>query len=161
MKLMSWMFIALFSISTYAQNTRNVAQYNLDSAGVSVTDVRSGEAFDPVAYFPEGGGIAVKGLSSLSLDYEGVTYYFSTEANRELFKTNPAKYEPTYGSWCARAMVVGQKVQINTQYFTVVGNRLYLFVNRRAKRFFDRNVSRYANEADQNWKRISGEEPRL
>ena len=161
MKLMSWMFLALISVSTYAQEIRNVAQYNLDSAGVSVIDVRTGEAFDPVAYFPEGGGIAVKGQSSISLDYEGVTYYFSSEENRDLFKTNPAKYEPTYGSWCARAMVNGQKIQINTKYFTVVGSRLFLFLNSRAKRFFDRDLVRYSAQADSEWLRISGEKPRM
>jgi len=151
----------LVSLNLWSQEVRNVAQYNLNSAGVSVIDVRSGDAYDPVAYFPEGGEQALKGKASISLMYKGVEYYFANEENKRTFLTNPSKYEPTYGSWCARAMVTGAKVPIDAELFTVKGNRLFLFVNTRAKRFFDRNIDKYAQDADREWKQISGEEPRL
>src|SRR4051812_40820817 len=70
-------------------------QYNLDE-GLAI------QGYDPVAYFTE--GKAVKGSKSNAVFHEGVTYYFSSAANKEAFKKNPAKYEPQYGGWCAYAM---------------------------------------------------------
>lgn len=160
-KLIFLLFGLLTSLNLWAQEFRNVAEYNLNSAGVSVIDVQSSKAFDPVAYFPEGGSVALEGKAEISLSYEGVEYYFANEQNKNTFLSNPQKYEPTYGSWCARAMVTGAKVPINARLFTVKGNRLYLFVNTRAKRFFDRNIDKYAADADREWEKISGEKPRL
>ena len=54
-----------------------------------------------------------------------------------------------------------KKVHINTSLFTVVGNRSYFFVNTRAKRNFDRDIEGNAKKADLEWKKISGESPRL
>ena len=94
----------------------------------------NGDIYDPVSFFSEGGGEAKKGLNSIST---------------------------TYGGWCARAMVVGQQVPINPELFTVADRRIYFFVNKRAKRYFDRKVEENAAKADKEWERISGEKPRL
>jgi YHS domain-containing protein len=152
-----------FAITASAGEGRNVAEYNLNSAGTGFINGNSSKAqgYDPVSLFPEGGGTALVGKSEFALDYEGVEYLFANAANMKKFLTNQAKYEPTYGGYCARAMVVGQKVHINTRLSTVVGNRSFFFVNSRAKRFFDRDIDGNAKKADQEWKRISGEEPRL
>lgn len=149
------------SVQVQAQQTRNVAEYNLSPEGTGVLHYVDGSSYDPVAYFPEGGGVAVKGKAEFSYDYEGVEYLFSSQKNLDTFKTDPAKYEPTYGGWCARAMVVGQKVRINAEIFTVNGRRLHFFVSKRAQRFFLRDLAKHEREADQNWKALSGEEPRL
>jgi YHS domain-containing protein len=154
---------SFFALTSSAQEGRNVAEYNLNSVGTGFINGSSSNAkgFDPVSVFPEGGGVALEGNVEFSLDHEGVEYLFANQANLQTFLTNPKRYEPTYGGYCARAMVVGQKVHINTSLHTVVGNRSFFFVNKRAKRFFDRNVEKNAKKADQEWKRISGEEARL
>ena len=162
------LLLSVFAITASAGEGRNVELHNLDADGKGFvngfvdeerTIVRPG--FDPVSVFPESGGIALAGKAEFSLDYEGVEYLFANEENMKTFLTNPDKYEPTYGGYCARAMVVGQKVHINTSLSTVVGNRSFFFVNSRAKKFFDRDITGNAKKADQEWKRISGEEPRL
>lgn len=157
------LLLSVFAITASAADGRNVAEYNLNSAGTGLINGNSSNAqgYDPVSVFPEGGGTALVGKSEFALDYEGVEYLFANAANMKTFLTNPAKYEPTYGGYCARAMIVGQKVHINTSLSTVVGNRSFFFVNSRAKRFFDRDITGNAKKADQEWKRISGEEPRL
>ena len=142
---------------------RNIEEYNLNSQGVGMVSGSSAkaQAFDPVSFFPEGGSKGLAWLSEFAVMHEGVEYLFASEKNMKAFITSPKKYEPTYGGWCARAMVEGQKVHINTDYFTVVGNRSFFFVNSRAKRFFDRDLEINTAKADKEWKRISGEEARL
>jgi len=140
---------------------RDVSEYNLNNLGEGLIHLSTQNAYDPVSFFPEGGASGIRGTNEFALDYHGVTYLFANNANRAQFQTNSKKYEPTYGGWCARAMVVGQKVAINTNYYTIDEDRIYFFVNSRAKRFFDRDVKKNARLADEQWRRISGEEPRL
>lgn len=155
--------VTVFSQVSMAQEGRNVAEYNLNAQGAGFIDGsnRNATAFDPVSVFPEGGEQALEGKAEFAVMHEGVEYLFANATNMKAFQANPEKYEPTYGGWCARAMVVGQKVHINTKLFTVVGNRSFFFVNKRAKRYFDRNIQQNAKLADDNWKQISGESPRL
>lgn len=162
----SWMAILAFafSLGVSAQTNRNVAEYNLNHQGTGFIDGENkaiAPGYDPVSVFPEGGGAALKGDTQFALTHEGVEYLFANAENMKTFATNPEKYEPTYGGYCARAMIVGQKVHINTRLFTVVGNRSYFFVNTRAKRFFDNDIAGNAKKADDQWRIISGEEPRL
>lgn len=157
MKILSVILLFL-TMSSFAQEGRNISEYNLDSAGRGLIHHINGKAYDPVSFFTEGTGLV--GKPEFSLLHEGVTYLFASEENKLAFKQSPQKYEPTYGGWCARAMVVGQKIGIDPKYFTIHGNRIHFFVNNRAKRFFDRNLSKNEAQADQEWKRISGEDPR-
>lgn len=145
---------ALVGTNASAQENRNASKYNIE-AGTGL------KGFDPVAVFPEGGGIALEGKSEYRLDYMGVSYFFASAANLDQFVTNPEKYEPTYGGWCAYAMASGSLVDIQPQIFTIQGNRAHYFVSSRAKRTFDRDVLDHETRADRNWKRISGEAPRL
>ena len=155
--LLTWMALS----TAFAEGVRNVAEYNLNSAGQGLIDVNTGKAYDPVAYFPEGGGKALPGKAEHAVLYQGVEYLFANAENAKTFLTDPAKYEPTYGGYCARAMVVGQKVEIDAEIFTIHGRRAHFFVSKRAKRFFDRNLVANEKAADTNWKQISGEDPRL
>ncbi len=162
----NWFLMAVLSLLTLtvsAQEGRNISEYNLNSVGVGLVNgnASNAQAFDPVSVFTDGGGIALVGKKEFAVTTQGVEYFFANAQNMKLFLSQPEKFEPTYGGWCARAMVVGQKVHINTELFTVVGNRSYFFVNSRAKNYFDRDIAGNAAKADANWKRISGEEPRL
>ncbi len=145
--------IPAFSLTALSAG-RNVAHYNLQS-GVGL------KGFDPVAVFPEGGGQSVIGQTQFRIDHLGVTYFFSSVENLNLFKGQPEKYEPTYGGFCAYAMASGSKIDIQPQLFTIHGNRAHYFVSQRAKQNFDVDVLDYETRADGFWKQISGEEPRL
>ena len=139
--------------SAQAQTSRNISEYNLQ-AGVGL------KGYDPVSYFPEGGGQGQAGLQNLKLDYMGARYFFATAQNLDLFVENPEKYEPTYGGWCAYAMASGSKVDIQPTIYTVNENRLHFFVSKRAKQNFDADVADHESRADEFWKQISGEDPR-
>jgi len=125
-------------------------QFNLDE-GLAI------QGYDPVAYFTE--GKAIKGNKNNAVFHEGVTYYFSSVANKEEFKKSPAKYEPQYGGWCAYAMgAKGEKVNVDPKTFKIVGGKLYLFYNR----FFNNTLTDWnkdetnlKNKADASWQKIN------
>lgn len=121
--------------------------------------------YDPVAYFPEGGGKARKGQEGIKLEHRGVVYRFASEANRAQFEKDPGKYEPAHGGWCSWAMREGDKVEIDPESFIVKDGRLFLFYNgfwgdTRAK-WLAGNHTTEAQEADGQWRKLSGESARM
>jgi len=111
--------VLLLSSTAFAQQTTRIAQFNIEK-GVAL------QGYDPVAYFTE--NKAIKGKKELAVAAEGVTYYFATVEDKELFKKDYKKYEPQYGGWCAYAMgATGEKVEIDPEKFKIVGGKLYLF----------------------------------
>jgi len=113
------------------------------------------QGYDPVAYFKQNN--AVKGRKEFAVFYLGVTYYFSTAANKEEFKKDPARYEPQYGGWCAYAMgSKGEKVAVDPKTYKITNGKLYLFYNK----FFNNTLTDWnkdepalQHKADANWKK--------
>ena len=63
--------------------------------------------------------------------YNGTTYRFISQQNREEFAKNPARYEPQYGGWCAYAMgKQGEKVEVDPETFKILDGKLFLFYNK-------------------------------
>lgn len=84
--------------------------------------------FDPVAYFPEGGGTSAKGFVKRDYKHGGVTYRFASDANLDRFKANPEKYVPAYNGWCAWAMAeLNAKVDVEPTSYEVYKGKLYVF----------------------------------
>jgi YHS domain-containing protein len=96
-------------------------RFDLSRAGLAI------EGYDPVAYFPEGGGRPTKGKKELSVEHRGVTYRFANAANRDRFVASPATYEPAYGGWCAYAMGHEDYTEPNPKRFSIEHGRLLLF----------------------------------
>ena len=61
-----------------------------------------GDGYDLVIYFSK--NKPVKGKSSISNQYQDLLFYFSSQENKDLFVSNPSKYLPKYGGWCAYAI---------------------------------------------------------
>ncbi len=100
---------------------RDVSHFNLGKDKLAL------QGYDPVAYFPEGGGKPKKGLVTLTLEHEGARYCFASESNQRHFRATPAKYEPQYGGWCAYAMAERDKVEIDPKSFLITDGKLHLF----------------------------------
>ena len=79
---------------------------------------------DPVAYFTV--GKPVKGLDSLATEWMGAKWKFSSQAHLDLFKSNPEKYAPQYGGYCAYGVTQGALVKVEPEQFTVRDGKLYL-----------------------------------
>jgi YHS domain-containing protein len=149
-KLFNLLLVTVFTVSiasAQAQTDVRKKQFNLDNTGLAI------EGYDPVAYFTQ--QKAVEGKKEISLTNDGVTYHFATTQDRDLFKANPAKYEPQYGGWCAYAMgATGKKVEIDPGTFKLLDGKLYLFYNKffnNTKKSWDKDEANLKAKADANW----------
>ncbi len=134
--------------ATFAQSAgERKKEFNIDKSTLAI------EGYDPVAYFTT--GIAVEGKKEMTVLNSGITYRFSTNQNKELFKANPAKYEPQYGGWCAYAMgETGEKVEIDPETFKIFDGKLYLFYNKffnNTKKSWNKNEKSLKTKADASW----------
>jgi len=113
--------------------------------------------FDPVSYFPEGGGKPAKGFVKRDFKHKGVTYRFASDSNRDRFRANPEKYIPAYNGWCAWAMAeLDAKVDVEPTAFEIYNGKLYVFydhadLNTRA--LWLKNPQGMVSKADANWKK--------
>lgn len=144
------LFVVLLSATSFAQTaTKRTKEFNLESK-VAI------QGYDPIAYFTQ--KKAVKGKSSLASTYEGVTYNFSSQANKDAFTKNPAAYEPQYGGWCAYAMgSSAEKVEIDPSTFKILDGKLYLFYNayfNNTLKSWNKDEVSLKKKADANWSKI-------
>jgi len=140
-----------FSGTGYGQDISERKKHlNLDESGLAI------QGYDPVSYFSEKG--PQKGKKEFAFDYQGGTYYFLNQENRNLFQENPVKYEPEYGGWCAYAIgLTGEKVVVDPGTFKIIDDRLYLFYNfyfTNTLKKWNQDESRLKQNADNNWKKI-------
>jgi len=68
-------------------------------AHVNATDGVGLKGYDPVAYFTD--RQPTKGSSQYSFEWKGVMYQFTSADDLQRFKTDPEKYLPQYGGYCA------------------------------------------------------------
>lgn len=144
------LFVAFISMATFGQTAaKRAAEFNLEKKTAI-------QGYDPVAYFTQ--KKAVKGKATIATTYEGVTYNFSSQGNKDLFLKTPTAYEPQYGGWCAYAMGAnGEKVEINPETFKIVDGKLNLYYNaffNNTLKSWNKDEVNLKKKADSNWKKI-------
>ena len=107
---------------------------------------------DTVAYFTM--NKAVKGYSGISAVHDGAIYHFSSEANRDTFKANPAKYAPQYGGYCAYGAAIGAKFPIDPTVFAVVDDKLYVNNSANVSKLWTAKQAKAITLADSKWSKI-------
>ena len=140
-KLPAIIFISLFIMVSQV----SAASVNL-SGGVAI------QGYDPVAYFTD--NVAVKGSDAITINHEGATYQFASEAHKQAFVSNPEKYVPQYGGYCAFAVAHGSKASIHPDKFTIVNDKLYLNLNGSVQSMWRKDTSSFISRADDNWPSI-------
>lgn len=108
------------------------------------------DGFDPIAYYNE--GQAIKGNESFTYAWNESTWYFKTEANRDLFSSSPEKYAPQYGGYCGFAVSTGFTAKTNPEFFEIIDGKLYLFSAEDVKTEWKKDLSNNLNSCDKNWK---------
>lgn len=105
--------------------------------------------YDPVAYFTD--AKPVQGNPAISHDHEGAKYLFASEANRDAFKKEPAKFAPQYGGYCAWAVSQGYTAHGDPNAWTVANGKLYLNYNQSVKKGWEKDIPGHVTKADANW----------
>ncbi|HMJ68576.1 MAG TPA: YHS domain-containing (seleno)protein [Cyclobacteriaceae bacterium] len=124
--------------ASYAQVT---SYFNTD--GVAI------RGYDPVAYFSE--SAPVQGSKEFSYTWKGTEWRFKNNANLEVFKSNPEKYAPQFGGWCAYGVSENHKSPTQPAAFTIVDDKLYLNYNAKVKELWSKDIKGHVGKAESNW----------
>jgi len=127
----------------------------IDETGFAVS------GYDVVSYFaleqaPVGQSQPepARGKASITAEYNGATFAFATEANREAFLADPAKFAPAYDGHCAYGVVKGGKVPGNPTLWRIVDGTLYLNVTKTVVGFWEEDIPGNLEIAESNWPSI-------
>ncbi len=97
---------------------------------------------------------AVPGRADITADYNGATFAFATEENRDLFLSDPAKYAPQYDGHCAYGVSKGGKVPGNPNLWRIVDDKLYLNITKNVVGFWEEDIPGNISLAEGNWTEI-------
>ncbi len=111
------------------------------------------EGYDPVAYFTA--GKAVKGDKDFQLEHNGVNWHFASAENRELFRTEPGRYSPQFGGYCAYAVAAKEElVGIDPKAWSIVAGKLYLNYSPKVRELWNANQAEFIAKGHAVWPRI-------
>jgi YHS domain-containing protein len=103
---------------------------------------------------------AVPGKASIIAEYNGAKWAFASEANRDKFKADPARYAPAYDGHCAYGAAQGGKVPGNPHLWRVVDGTLYLNITKVVVGFWEKDIPGHIKTADKNWsKKLNAQPP--
>jgi YHS domain-containing protein len=124
----------------------------VDETGYAVS------GYDPVAFFElkqspvgEKQPPAVPGKARITAEYNGATWAFASEANREKFLADPEKYAPAYDGHCAYGVAQGGKVPGNPNLWRIVDGTLYLNITPTVVGFWEKDIDGNLVKAEKNW----------
>jgi YHS domain-containing protein len=123
-----------------------------ETEAVSEVNIQDGAAlkgYDPVGYFVD--GMPEAGNPAISYEWQGAKWLFSSTAHRDAFKADPARFAPQFGGYCAYAVSVGTTADGDPQQWAVVGDRLYVNNNPKAKALWDADRSKNITAGEANW----------
>jgi hypothetical protein len=114
------------------------------------------KGYDPVAYFTE--NRAMKGSEDYAYDWLGTPWFFVNAEHRDMFISDPVKYAPQYGGYCAGEVVGGSvTVDIDPEAFRIIDGKLYLIYDQVDAEDFAAHADEYIPRADANWPKIKEE----
>ena len=93
----------------------------------------------------------VRGRADITAEYNGATWAFASEENRDKFLENPAYYAPQYDGHCAYGVSRGGKVPANPNLWRIVDDKLYLNITDVVVGFFEEDIPGNINLAEGNW----------
>lgn len=124
-----------------------VDETNFAASGYDVVAFQSLEQAPVGQTQPE----AVPGHSHITADYNGATWAFSTEENRDKFVANPEAYAPQYDGHCAYGVAQGGKVPGNPNLWRIVDDKLYLNITPTVVGFWSEDIPKEIDMAQSNW----------
>ncbi|MDN5203979.1 YHS domain-containing (seleno)protein [Fulvivirgaceae bacterium BMA10] len=144
--------LCCITIRGFSQETasKRIEHFNLNDTKVAI------KGWDVVSYFNQ--KEPSEGNSNFKHTYNGVTYWFKNQGNKDLFVANPEKYEPSYGGWCSYAMGnTGEKVEVDPETYKIINGKLNLFYNfyfNNTLKKWNKNETNLKKKADNNWDKI-------
>jgi hypothetical protein len=105
----------------HAGHGKEQAIISVDKSNLAIS------GYDTVAYFTD--SQAVKGSKEFEYTWRNARWNFSSIQHRALFISNPEKYAPQFGAFCALGVTFKTAVPIDPLAWTIVEGKLYLNYN--------------------------------
>lgn len=133
-----------------SDSDRPAGEVLVDELGVAI------EGFDPVAYHLV--DTAVQGLAEHTAQWNEATWWFSSDANRQLFIAEPEKYAPAYGGWCAYGVAEGYAAETDpVNGWTIHEGRLYLNWDAEVSADWRTDKAGYLKKSEPKWSTVQKE----
>ena len=105
--------------------------------------------YDPVAFFVV--GKPQEGSEEHSFVYAGAVWRFASAENLSRFRSDPARYAPQFGGYCAWAVSQHYLAPGDPKYWKIVDGQLYLNANARAKELWEADQAEAIKRGHENW----------
>jgi YHS domain-containing protein len=126
---------------------------------ISVDEINTGRfnniairGYDSVAYHLL--AEAQKGSADFSLKWNGAEWHFTSEKYRELFESDPEKYAPQFGGFCANGLSDGHKIRANPKNWRIYEGKLFLFYSGSGRDSWDVDIDEQIQLANEYWKKV-------
>jgi hypothetical protein len=134
------------AVSAFADDSVNTGYFG----GVAIM------GYDPVAYFTE--SRAVKGSEKFSYEWLGTPWHFANGSHRDMFMSEPVKYAPQYGGYCAGEVVNGSvTINVDPEAFKIVDGKLYLIYDPGNANYFADHADDLVPKAAANWPKVKAD----
>lgn len=132
------------------------AQVHAQKGEIFSSDSKAIRGYDVVAFFRQ--GKPVKGKDAFMYQWKEANWYFSSKENLDSFATNPEKYAPQYGGYCAYGCSEGHKAPTDPDTWSVINGKLYFNYNSKVKEMWTKNREERIVAADMKWPEIKDKE---
>jgi YHS domain-containing protein len=97
----------------------------------------------------------VKGSEEFSHEWLGTPWHFANKEHQEMFMSQPVRYAPQYGGYCAGEVAHGSvTVNIDPEAFKIIDGKLYLIYDAENAAYFAENEAELVPKADANWPQV-------
>ena len=108
------------------------------------------QGYDVVSYHREGG--PVPGSRDIRSEFMGVDWYFSSLQHKTDFDSDPEKFLPEFGGFCAYAVMKNFSADVNPLVWHIEEGRLYLFASSQPREAWVGAIAEGSiSLSDQNW----------
>ena len=106
--------------------------YNVSSNGDDKRLMLNG--YDPVAYHSV--GQHTLGQTTIKAEFDGVTYRFANDANKNEFQKDPGRYLPQFGGFCANGIAYAIPWGGDGDAWKLIDGKLFIFGGQASKKYF-------------------------
>ena len=135
--------VLVFAIAVAAAAANLADPVDKDGKGVAV------RGYDVVAYFTQ--SKPVKGSPAFSHSWMGATWWFASAEDRDQFASQPEKFAPQYGGYCAYGVSRNHTVGIDPEAWSIVEGKLFLNYSKDVQKSWKEDVPGNIMKADSNW----------
>ncbi len=138
-----WGVLVLCMVLGAAGSATADAKINKTAENVAIN------GYDTVAYFVD--GKATKGSPEHQATWQDALWYFATAEHRQLFQSDPSRYAPQFGGWCALGVAEGEYYAVDAETWTIVDGKLYLNYDRKVRDEWQQQRTEKIAQAEEIW----------